>query len=84
MSRSNLTKYGPKPALKKEEGWAITTDIKDLGDVPPAGGRMTPDGEIQCQLDDIRSKTIISIRTTTTIGTWNVRTMYVAAEMMKS
>ena len=51
---------------------------------------MTPDGESQCQLEAIRPKTIISTRTTTTIGTWNVRTMYetgktaqVAAEMRK-
>ncbi|KAH3739289.1 hypothetical protein DPMN_045939 [Dreissena polymorpha] len=43
---------------------------------PPAGGRMTPDGESQCQLEAIMPKTIISTRITTTIGTWNVRTMY--------
>ncbi|KAH3857663.1 hypothetical protein DPMN_100274 [Dreissena polymorpha] len=69
----------------------ITTDITDLGEGgPPAGGRMTPDGESQCQLEPIPPKTIISTRTNNTIGTWNVRTMYetdktaqVAAEIRK-
>ncbi|KAH3711819.1 hypothetical protein DPMN_071493 [Dreissena polymorpha] len=37
---------------------------------------MTPDGESQCQLEAIRPNTIISTRTTTTIGTWNVRNLY--------
>ncbi|KAK6975851.1 hypothetical protein BgiMline_022236 [Biomphalaria glabrata] len=45
-------------------------------------------GECQSHLEANKPKTIISTRTTTTIGTWNVRTMYetgktaqVAAEM---
>ncbi|KAH3862451.1 hypothetical protein DPMN_025418 [Dreissena polymorpha] len=54
----------------------ITTDITDLGEGgPPAGGRMTRDGESQYQLEAIRPKTIISTRTTTTIGSWNVKNM---------
>ncbi|KAL3872739.1 hypothetical protein ACJMK2_035943 [Sinanodonta woodiana] len=51
---------------------------------------MTPDGESQSHLEDVRPTTIVSTRTTTTIGTWNVRTMYetgksaqVAAEMRR-
>ena len=49
---------------------------------------MTPSGESRNYLEAIRSSTILSTRTTLTIGTWNVRTMYevgktaqVAAEM---
>ncbi|KAH3752235.1 hypothetical protein DPMN_186850 [Dreissena polymorpha] len=55
----------------------MTTDITDLGkSEPPAGGRMTPDVKSQCQLEAIRPINIISTRTTTTSGTWNVRTIY--------
>ncbi|KAH3897017.1 hypothetical protein DPMN_021201 [Dreissena polymorpha] len=51
---------------------------------------MPPGSEIQCQLEAIVPKTILSTRTATTICTWNVLTMYktwkpaqVAAEMRK-
>ena len=37
---------------------------------------MTPGSESQAHLEAARPTTIISPRTTTTIGTWNVRTMY--------
>ncbi|KAK6962103.1 hypothetical protein BgiMline_032176 [Biomphalaria glabrata] len=37
---------------------------------------MTHAGESQSHLEADRPKTIISTKTTTTIGTWNVRTMY--------
>ncbi|KAH3835594.1 hypothetical protein DPMN_108948 [Dreissena polymorpha] len=59
-----------------------TTDIKLTysPDLEEGGyrayGRMASYGESQCQLKDIRVKTIISTRTTPTIVTLNVRTMY--------
>jgi len=37
---------------------------------------MTPGSESQVHLEAARPTTIISPRTTTTIETWNVRTMY--------
>ncbi|KAH3886584.1 hypothetical protein DPMN_010595 [Dreissena polymorpha] len=36
-----------------------TTDVTDLGGGSSAGGRMTPDGKSQCQLEAIRPNTII-------------------------
>lgn len=51
---------------------------------------MTLSSERQIHLDAARLMTIISPRTTNTIGTWNVRTMYetwkttqIAAEMKR-
>ncbi|KAK7107318.1 hypothetical protein V1264_015265 [Littorina saxatilis] len=51
---------------------------------------MTPGGESQSNPEAVRPTTILTTRTTTTIGTWNVRTMYetgksaqVAAEMRR-
>ena len=41
---------------------------------------MTPGIESQVHLEATRPTTIISPRTTTTIGTWNVRTMYMIQE----
>jgi hypothetical protein len=37
---------------------------------------LKPDGKSQIFLDAARQTTIISPKTTTTIGTWNVRTMF--------
>ncbi|KAH3716867.1 hypothetical protein DPMN_059598 [Dreissena polymorpha] len=37
---------------------------------------MAPDDESRSKLDCVRQKAIISTRTTTTVGTWNHRTMY--------
>ncbi|KAH3778079.1 hypothetical protein DPMN_179532 [Dreissena polymorpha] len=56
-----------KEHLKQDETKVYITDLGEGG--PPAGGRMTPGGESQCQLKAIRPKTIFSTRTTTTIGT---------------
>ena len=43
---------------------------------PLAWRPMTPGSESQVQLEATRLTTIISPRTTTTTGTWNIRTMY--------
>ena len=69
----------------------LTRILKDNSvleeDGPPVRGAMTPGSESQ-HLEAARPSAIISTRTTTTIGTWNVRTMFeagkaaqVAAEM---
>ncbi|KAK6983110.1 hypothetical protein BgiMline_018533 [Biomphalaria glabrata] len=78
-------------ALATETPNRKSTEVTDLGeDGPPAGRFMTHVSENQSHLEADRPKTIISNRTTTTIGTWNVRTMYetgktaqVAAEMKR-
>ena len=77
-----------KPINATETLTRILKDNSVLGeDGPPVGGAMTPGSEIQ-HLEAARPTPIISTRTTITIGTWNVRTMFeagkaaqVAAEM---
>ncbi|KAH3858635.1 hypothetical protein DPMN_101263 [Dreissena polymorpha] len=50
----------------------ITAYIKDLGE----RGRTKPGAESHSQLGAVRPKTIVSTMTATTIGTWNVQTVY--------
>ena len=58
----------------------ILTDNSVLGeDGPPVGGTMMPGSESQL-LEAARQTAIISTRTTLTIGTWNVRTMFEAGK----
>ena len=88
---------GPAPPpCKKQTATKTQTrekpkDISVLGeDESSAGELMTPGSESQ-DLEAARHTTIISTRTTTTIGAWNVRTMFekgktaqVAVEMRKN
>lgn len=78
-------------------GWGLDTskrvhqDISALGeDGPPPEGFMMQGGESRKHTETTLPNTILSTRATTTIGTWNVRTMLeagkttqVAAEMKK-
>jgi hypothetical protein len=74
----------------KTQKTRISTGNSVLGeDGPPPGGRMMPGSESQL-LEAARQTAILSNRTTLTIGTWNVRTMFeigktaqVAAEMRR-
>ena len=74
----------------KTQKTRISTGNSVLGeDGPPPGGRMMPGSESQL-MEAARQTAILSNRTTLTIGTWNVRTMFeigktaqVAAEMRR-
>ncbi|KAK7110430.1 hypothetical protein V1264_014307 [Littorina saxatilis] len=84
-----LTTHPWKKIPVTERSTRDTRNISALGeDGSPAGELMKHGGESQMPLETTEPTTIMSTRTTTTLGTWNVRTMFetgktaqVAAEM---